>query len=429
MVETTPTPGAQISSGPLRGPGTAEVDLTDLTTPSGDTPPLPLAEPGTMGPPPAYERLRQHCPVSAVRTPMGARAWFVTRHEDVRALLADPRLIRPTINSWPPPPAGQAPSGPALVTMMEMEGPGHLALRRAVAEAFSASAVREWEPRIRAVADGLLDALEAASRPADLIAGYAEPFPLAVVCDLVGLPYADRGYFLPLADTALGALVTLEQGRAATEQLVRYVREVIDNKRRRPGNDVLSELVARQRAGDLAEPDLVSFGLSMLVAGYRTSTMFIANAVLTFLTQPEARAALAAAGHRLAPAAVAELLRFLPVMNGTVVLVATEELEVRGQRIAAGEAVLPVIASANRDPEVFPEPARLDLTRAPNPHLAFGRGSHNCAGIHLARAELRIALERLFGRFPRLRLAIPAEELPWDDDSPSKSPDLLPVHW
>jgi nocardicin N-oxygenase len=389
---------------------------------------FPLAPPGTMGPPREYDALRRECPIVRVELPMGATAWYVTRYDDVRTLLADTRLVRPTINSWPPTPEDTPPAGPGLVTMMEMEGPRHTTLRRAVAEAFSARTVRLWENQIRELAEQLLDDMEAGGRPADLISGFAEPFPLRVMCDLVGLPYEERGFYLPLADTALGALMTLEQGRAATDQLRSYVAECLGRKRRKPNHDVLTELIRRCDTGELAQEDLISFGLSMLVAGYRTSTMFIANAVLTLLTHPHQLAEVQANG-RLIPNVVDELLRYLPVMNGTVVLLATEDLHIRGRTIRAGEAVLPVIAAANLDDSVFPEPDRLDLSRFPNPHLSFGRGPHNCVGMHLARAELTIALETLLNRFPNIRLAIPEHELPWEDDAPSKSPDFFPISW
>ena len=389
---------------------------------------FPLAPPGTMGPPREYDVLRRECPIARVRLPIGASAWYVTRYDDVRMLLADPRLVRPTIDSWPAPVEGTDPAGPELVTMMELEGPRHAALRRAVAPAFSARTVRRQVPRIRRLAEQLLDHFEAAGQPGDLVGGFAEPFPLRVVCDLVGIPYEERDFYLPLADAALGALLTLEHGRAATVRLRDYLAELIQRKRREPAADLLSDLVRRQDAGELTVEDVITFGLSMLVGGYRTSTMFIADAAVVLLTHPGVLAALRA-DRELLPYAVEELLRYLPVMNGSVVLLATEHLILRGRSIRAGEAVLPVIAAANRDASVFPDPDRLGLHRAPNPHLSFGRGVHNCVGMHLARLELTVALTALLNRFPRLRLAVAEHELPWEDDSPSKSPTSLPVCW
>ncbi|MGW0522116.1 cytochrome P450 [Crossiella sp. NPDC003009] len=388
-------------------------------------PRLPLGPPNTMGPPVEFPRLRRECPVVRVAMPP-VEAWFVTRYQDVRTVLADPRLVRPTIQDVVLDDA-EAPAGPHLVTMMELDGPRHLALSRCVREAFGIRAVRRLLPRIRAVADELLDQVEAAGQPGDLVTGYAEPFPLRLVCELVGIPYADRDYFLPLADSALGAVVTLEDGRSSTPALLDYMGDLVDRKRREPADDVLSEMVRHWAAGLLDREQVLAFGLSMLVAGYRTTTMYLANSIVVLLTHDQYRALNADRG--LLPGAVEELLRFIPVMNGVVVLKAVEDLELAGCPIRSGETVLPVIASANLDESVFPDPDRFDPRRNPNPHLGLGRGAHSCAGGHLARAELQIALEALLDRFPRLRLAVPETDLNWEEESPARSPLILPVHW
>ncbi|GAA3739074.1 cytochrome P450 [Salinactinospora qingdaonensis] len=391
-------------------------------------PGFPLPPEGSMGPPAEYERLRTECPFARVRHPTGAAGWFVTRYEDVRALLGDPRLTRPAVNEWPTGPQWPSPTGPALVTMMELEGPRHTALRQATAEAFSLRSVRSLRPRIRDLADEILDDLDASGSPGDLVTGFAEPFPLRVACEMTGLPYRQRHRFLGPADAALGAMLTLDQGRASIEFLRGFIGEVADHKRREPGDDILSDLVARQDAGELTEEDVICFGLSILVAGYRTPTMFLANAVLTLLTHPGHLDALRA-DPALLPNAVEELLRYLPVMNAPVVMVATEDIDVNGHRIDAGEAVFPAIAAANRDETVFAAADTFDITREHNPHLVFGRGEHNCVGSHVGRAELEIALAALLERFPRLELAVDPGELPWEDDSPIKSPLSLPVRW
>ncbi|MFI9276175.1 cytochrome P450 [Kitasatospora sp. NPDC052896] len=388
---------------------------------------LPLPPPGTMGPPEEYGRLRRECPLAKVRLPIGATAWYATRYEDVKELVADSRLIRPSITDWPPRP-GRAPGDePGLITMMELEGPRHAALRRALSEPFSVRSIRSRLPRIRQSADRLLDPFVDGDRPGDLVGRFLEPFPITVMCDLVGIPYEDSGYFLPRADAALGALLTLEQGRGVTSQLRGYITSLLDRRRCEPGDDMLTKLVSECEHGTLDHESAVSFGLSMLVAGYRTSTMFLADAVLTLLTSPGEYARLR--DHRdLLPGAVEELLRYLPVMNGVVVLQAVEDIELHGRTIRAGDAVLPVLAAANRDESVFADGDRLDLCRVDNPHLAFGRGAHNCVGSHLARAQMTVCLEALFDRLPQLR---PAEDdhPVWEDESPSRSPRTLPVSW
>lgn len=399
-------------------PGTPPVPVLDM----------PIPPPGTMGPPVEYARLRQQCPLAKVRLPMGATAWYVTRYDDVRDIIADPRLIRPSINAWPP---RRDPTivddEPGLITMMEMDGPQHTALRKALAEPFSVRSIRRRLPRIRRSANRLLEDFAAGDRPGDLVADYLEPFPLLVMCDLVGIPYEDREYFLPMADAALGATVTLEEGRGVTRRLREYVSALFDRKQHEPDDDLLTELVRECERGTLNEDSVVNFGLSMLVAGYRTSTMFLGDAVVALLTEPGQYARLREDRH-LMPQAVEELLRYVPVMNGVVVLQSLEDIELHGRTIHARDAVLPVLASANRDETVFPDGDQLNLCRADNPHLIFGRGTHNCIGAHLARAELTVGIEALLDRLPHLHIA-KGREPTWDDESPSKSPLTLPVDW
>ncbi|MFF4757676.1 cytochrome P450 [Streptomyces sp. NPDC001292] len=399
-----------------RAPG-PETDVLDF----------PLPPPGTMGPPERCAQLRESRPVARVGLLMDATAWYVTRYEDVRALLADPRLVRPTINDWPPRPGPAADDGPSLVTMAELDGPRHLALRRSVASAFSAGAVRDRLPRVRELAERLLEQFEEGGPPGDLVAGFTEPFPLLVLCDLVGIPSRDRDWFLPVLDAALDGMVTAEEGRRVTDLLRAYVAELIARKRSRPGDDVLTLLVRQCEDGALTDDEVTAFGLSMLTVGFGISGFFLADSVHTLLQRPDHWARLR--DHRdLMPGAVEELLRYTPVMNGTVLLLATEDIEVGGQTIRRGDAVIPVLASANRDGSVFADADRLDLCRADNPHLAFGRGAHNCVGAHLARAELTVGLETLLDRFPRLRPAEGRQPL-WDDQSVTKSPLTLPVSW
>ncbi|MCQ4042569.1 cytochrome P450 [Streptantibioticus rubrisoli] len=386
---------------------------------------FPLPPPGSMGPPEQYARLRTDCPVARVGMPLGATAWYVTRYDDVRELIADPRLVRPTINDWPARRDDPAHHGPALTTMAELEGPRHAALRRAVGPAFSARSIRDRMPRIRCLAERLLADFQDRGSPGDLVAGFTEPFPLLVLCDLVGIPYEDRNRFLPVLDDALDGMVSARESRRVTDLLRGYVGELIARKRRSPGDDVLSQLVHQCGEGELNDEDLLAFGLSMLTVGFGISGFFLANAVHTLLAQPGHYARLRDARHLMSDA-VEEVLRYMPVMNGTVLLLATEDVEVNGQTVRKGEAVVPVLASANRDESVFTDADRLDLCRAANNHLAFGRGVHYCLGSHLARAELTVGLEALFDHFPLLRLAGTPT---WDDESLTKSPLTLPVSW
>ncbi|MBV6703028.1 cytochrome P450 [Kitasatospora aureofaciens] len=380
-----------------------------------------------MGPPEEAARLRAGCPLARVRMPMDATAWYATRYEDVRKLFADSRLIRPTINDWPSRPGQPTDDGPRLVTIAELDGPRHAALRRVLAEPFSARAVRHRLPRIRRLAEQLLQAFQEDGRPGDLVAGLTDPFPLLVLCDLVGIPFEDRDRFLPVLEEALGAMVTSQEGRRVTDLLREYVAGLITRKRNRPGDDVLTLLVRRCDDGVLSHDDVMAFGLSMLTVGFGISSFFLADTVHILLGRPDLWALLRD-NRTMMPGAVEEFLRYMPVMNGTVILLATEDIELHGQTIHKGDAVIPVPASANRDERIFADADRLDPSRTGSGHLAFGRGTHNCLGAHLARAELTVGLEALLDRFPRLHLA-EGQEPTWDDESVTKSPLTLPVGW
>ncbi|MFC3994760.1 cytochrome P450 [Nocardiopsis sediminis] len=394
---------------------------------------FPLPPPGGMGPPAEYAELQQGCPVARVRAihdvpGLDTTGWFVTRYDDVRDLLADPRLIRPDVNDWPVTPDDWPRIEPDMVTLMELEGEEHAALRRAVADAFSVRAVRGHAERIRGIADELLDALEEGGGPADLVAGFTEPFPIRVMCEITGIPYAGHETFTRLSKHLLFSVDLDDDDDDITQVMRDLVLEWIALRRREPGDDVLTDLIGRCDAGELTEEDVVRFGRSMIIAGFLPSTMFLGNAALALLTRPDTASALRA-DPGLMPGAVEELLRHLPVLNGNVLQLATEDIEVGGQAIRAGELVIPVIAAANRDPSVFPDPGRLDLSRIDNPHLAFGRGTHNCLGAHLTRTKFAIGLGRLLERFPELRLAVGEDEIPWPSGRKFSSPLALPVRW
>ncbi|MFC7328860.1 cytochrome P450 [Marinactinospora rubrisoli] len=391
---------------------------------------VPAAEPGTPGPPCAYARLRADRPIARVRMPRGETAWLLTRYEDVRAALADPRLVRPLISDWPPNPHTTRRSDRRVRTLLEMTGERHAHVRRVIAPLFSPRRVAALAPRVRARADRLVDTLTAAGPPGDLVAGFAAPLPLMVLCDVVGFPYEERERYLPLTDAVLRATaLPLDDVLAALADLQDYVTELIERRRAEPRDDLISELLTGVGTpGGLTGEELVSFAASMLMAGYKTNIQHFGNALLTLLADPRLPRRLRQAPDAL-PAAVEELLRHVPLMNAIVVTVATEDLTLCGQRIRAGEAVLPVIASANRDGAVFPDADRFDLARAPNPHLAFGHGAHYCPGGHLTRLQLRVGLETLLRRLPRLELAVPADTLGWDEENPLRAPLTLPARW
>ncbi|MGK5639530.1 cytochrome P450 family protein [Streptomyces sp. URMC 126] len=407
---------------------------------------VPAPEPGSAGSPCAYARLRAERPVVKARLPNGETGWLLSRYEDVRAAFADPRLIRPLLSAWPPREGADAPP-PCLPTFLEMTGEHHERVRRAVLPLFGRRRLEFMAPRVRAIAGELLDAMVAGAPDgtADLVPAFVEPLPLRVLCETVGLPYEDRDVYLPHTLALLGASgLTMDEVLAALYALQDYASDLIDRKERDgggheqggeqgkegQGGDYIRLLLAESRRPDsgLTRDDVVSFVVTMLMAGYKTNIQHTGNALLALLSRPDELRRL-----RERPAligtAVEELLRHVPLMNAINILVAREDFTLHGQRIRAGDAVVPVPAAANRDPAAFTDPDRLDLTRSPNAHVAFGHGPHACTGGHLTRLQLATAIEVLLERLPGIALAEPAAGLPWDESTPLRAPARLPVRW
>ncbi|MFD7238330.1 cytochrome P450 [Streptomyces syringium] len=395
--------------------------------------PVPDVEPGTAGPPCAYARLRAEQPVVKALLPNGETGWLISRYEDARAAFADPRLVRPLLSAWPPREGDDAPP-PALPTFLEMTGAHHERVRRTVLPMFGRSRLKFMEPRIRAMAGELIDAMVAGAEDgtADLVAAYADPLPLRVLCETTGLPYEDREIYLPHTLALLGAAgLTMEEVLAALYALQDYADGLISLREKdSEGEDYIRLLLAevRRPGSELVRDDVVSFVVTMLMAGYKTNIQHTSNALLVLLTHPEQLRRLREAPEGIGTA-VDELLRYVPLMNAINILVATEDLTLQGQHIRAGDAVIPVPASANRDPQAFADPDRLDLTRTPNAHIAFGHGPHACTGGHLTRMQLTITIEVLLERLPDIELAVPAETIPWDESTPLRAPARLPVRW
>lgn len=394
---------------------------------------VPAVEPGTAGPPCAYARLRSENPVIRTQLPNGETAWLLSRYADVRAAFADPRLERPLLSAWPPRDGDTAPP-PCLPTFLEMTGAHHERVRRAVLPLFGRRRLEPVRPRIRAMAEELIDTMvaESVDGTADLVASYVEPLPLRVLCETTGLPHEDRDIYLPHTLTLLGASgVPMAEVLAALYALQDYATALIDRKEQEDaGEDYIRLLLAQSRSpgSDLTRNDVVSFVVTMLMAGYKTTMQHTGNALLALLTHPGALRRLRAEPSGIGTA-VEELLRYVPLMNAINILVATEDFTLHGKHIRAGDAVVPVPASANRDPAAFADPDRLDLSRSPNAHVAFGHGPHACTGGHLTRLQLATAIEVLLERLPGIELAVPVDSIRWDESTPLRAPAQLPVRW
>lgn len=372
-------------------------------------------------------------PVSPVRLPTGDWAWLVTRHADVRQVLRHPGFSAdasrpgfPLLRALPPPSDRDRLGG-----FIRMDGEEHRRLRRMLTAEFMIRNIRRIEPLIQQTVDRALDDMVAAGPPADLIESFALPVPSAVICHLLGVPYADHAFFQSRSRELLDMTSTPERIRAAVEELRAYVHSLIEAKAAAagPGADLLSRLVTeRVRTGELARDELVGMALLLLIAGHETTANMLGLSVLLLLQHPEHLAALRA-DPALAPGLVEELLRYLTIVRTGLPRLALADVEVGGQLIRAGEGVIVLLSLANRDDTVFDGPDRFDPYRAAHQHIAFGFGVHQCIGQPLARAELRIALVSLARRLPALATPVPPAEAPKRDHSVVYGLAELPVTW
>jgi cytochrome P450 len=367
----------------------------------------------------AYAALAATGPVHRITLPNGMPAWLVTGYDAVRAALTDPRLIK---NPGPTPLEGLLP--PAVNAAMNSDllhndPPDHTRLRRLVSGAFTRRRVDALAPRIQQIADGLLDDLTGALAEhgeADLIAAFAYPLPITVIGELLGVPAHDQAGFQGWSTTVAGGAAAGRQAwvEAATA-LVGYVRELVAAKRARPGDDLMSALVAARDGADrLTEDELTSMVFLLLIAGHETTVNLIGNGMYTLLTHPDRHALLLAEPERL-PATIEELLRFDGPVQVATFRWTSVPVQIGDTVIPAGEVVIPGLLAANRDPAAAVDPAAFDPSREATAlgHLAFGHGVHHCLGAALARLEGRIALGSLLARLPDLRLAVPVPELRW----------------
>ncbi|MEV7434845.1 cytochrome P450 [Streptomyces griseoviridis] len=319
--------------------------------------------------------------------------------------------------------------------IISMDSPEHSRLRKLVAGAFTQRRVERLRPRVQSVLDGLLDDIEAKGSPADLVPQLTLPFPLTVIGELLGVPPEDLRQFERWA-RAFATVDDRAGGEASLEGLAKlseYIVGLIARKRSSPSDDMLSELITARDQGDrLSEPELVTFGFTLIGAGFDTTANQLANSVLALIGRHRDQWETLVARPARIPTAVDELLRHVNLFatdTSGFPRIAAEDLEIGGVRIAAGDAVLLSLASANRDGTVFEDPDRLDVGRAHNPHLSFGHGIHHCLGKHLGRMEMEIALTGLVSRLPELRLAVAEAELPWHVGEINHTLTSLPVAW
>ena len=342
--------------------------------------------------------------------PTTVPAWVITGHAEARAALADPRLVKGGSRNAPYVDELEPETAAGLNHhMLSADPPTHTRLRKLVSMAFTRRQVERLTPDIEALCARLLDDVEAqlaATGEADLVASFAYPLPMTVICDLLGIPVSARTDVREWIGPLLaGGVGTFEAYAGAARRMLAFMRDLIAEKRREPADDLLTALIeARDGEDRLTEDELTSMVQLLFIAGNDTTVSLIANGTLALLTHPSELAAVRADPSRW-PAAIEELLRFDGPAQVPLPVSTAEPVEIAGQTIPAGQVVIVSLLAANRDPARFPEPDRLDIARDTRAHLAFGHGIHHCVGAPLARLEGRIALRALFDRFPDLTLA------------------------
>ncbi|SHF16040.1 cytochrome P450 [Streptoalloteichus hindustanus] len=389
---------------------------------------LPIERSCPFSPPTGLTELRDESPIRRLMYHGGHEGWLVTGHAAARAVLADVRFSsRPELFRSPaplPPPARRDPqAAPGILT--EFDPPEHTRYRRLLTGQFTVRRMNQLTSRIEQITEEHLDAMEQAGPPTDLVTAYALPIPSLVICELLGVPYADREQFQRNSNTLFDLTATPEQSMAAFKELESFLLDLVRRKRSAPEDDLISGLLTDD---ELTDQEAANIGIMLLIAGHETTANMIALGVFALLRHPDQLAALRA-DPDLAANAVEELMRYLSIVHIGPVRTAVADVEIEGQLIRAGESVTVSVPAANWDPAKFPEPERLDLTRRTSGHLAFGHGVHQCLGQQLARVEMRVAYPALLRRFPNLRLTVAPEEVRLRTDMAVYGVHELPVAW
>ncbi|UUU36520.1 cytochrome P450 [Streptomyces sp. CA-210063] len=387
----------------------------------------PFEQPDGLALHPLYADLRQRPPVR-VRMPYGEDAWLVTRYTDAKSVLGDSRFSmaaaagrdRPRVRPV-------AVSGGGLLST---DGPDHARLRGTVAKAFTARRVERLRERVREIAEGLSRDMTESGAPADLGERFAYPLAITVIGELLGISQEGHVRVRDWLDVMMSHTVTADEFHKWNNTFAAYTAELVELRRREPGEDLFSALVrAHDQEGRITMRELMALAPVLISAGFVTTYHQISNSCYLLLARPDRFSSLLGRPETL-PRAVEELLRYVPLPNGFAFpRYATEDIELGGALVRAGDPVLVDTAAANRDPAVFHDADELVLDRTVNPHLSFGHGPHYCIGAHLARVELQVALEVLLEDKPGLRLAVPVKELRWKTGTMVNGLHELPVTW
>ncbi|MGW4526681.1 cytochrome P450 [Amycolatopsis sp. NPDC004378] len=394
---------------------------------------LPVKRSCPFDPPDEYRTARENGGVSPLAfdaSPGPATGWLVTKLSDVRAVLADARFSHRNdlVALAVPPPFPMdtyAPEPAAPGAFPKMDGADHARYRKLVAKYFTVRRTRELVPAAERIAGGLLAAMAARGTAAELVADYAEPLATRLMCEVVGVPEADREELLHHLNVVARMRYSLEELIAAITVVGGTLERLVDAAFAEPGAGMLGDLA---RTGELDRPELVNLAWALIGGGFDTTTNMLALGTFALFEHPGQLARLREDPARW-PGAVEELLRYLTVSHLGASRAALEDVEVGEQLVRKGETVVVALPAANRDPERFPDPDTLDIGRVTQGHVAFGHGVHQCVGQHLARFTMQVGFRALFERFPGVRLAVPADQVPLRDDMLHYGVHALPVTW
>ncbi|WP_406636502.1 cytochrome P450 [Amycolatopsis sp. WGS_07] len=386
---------------------------------------------GPFDPPAAITALRETRPVSPMLFPDGHEGWLVTGYDAVRQVMSDARFssrqdlgVIHVPYETPGMPVATEPSPQIPGLFISMDAPDHTRLRRKLTGAFTVKRMKQLEDGIIAITEQQLDAVAQLAQPVDLVREFALPVPSLVICELLGVPYADRETFQANSSKFMERDVNLEDKMAAFGAMMGYLGQLCTDKRAEPGDDILSDLA---RDEDLSIEELTGMAFLLLLAGHETTANMLSLGAFALLENPAQLAELRA-DPTLFPNAVEELMRYLSVAD-IFYRYATEDIELGGETIPAGSTVVVSLLAANRDPGRFENPDVLDVRRKVRGQVAFGHGIHQCLGQQLARIEMRAGFEGLLRRFPNLRLAVPAGEVPLRTNMNIYGVHELPVAW
>jgi cytochrome P450 len=380
-----------------------------------------------------YARMRAENPVLLQRGLQGP-IWFVTGYEVAMQVLADhKRFVSDYQNTLPPEERQRGRGSPDLfdllyTNLLSTDKPDHTRLRAIVSKAFTNRRIQALAPRIQQIADQLIDGIQDQGQM-DLIDAYAFPLPIIVICELLGVPAADRDKFRIWSSTFLGIAENQPAYVQRLTDFVQYIGRMVAERRQKPMDDLISDLVHAEEAGDrLSEQELYGMIALLIVAGHETTVNLISNGMLALMQQPD-QLALLQQEPALVETAVEEFLRYDGAVERSTTRYTVEDVEISDQRIRRGTPVIVVLGAANRDPGHYEEANRLDITRQNNKHLGFGYGIHYCLGAPLARLEGKIAINTLIQRLPDLRLARPVTELRYRSSPVVRGLERLPVIW